>query len=106
MLSFTKRPPALLAATLVLALGAAAGFARADAGRDAAASMRTPSAACKQARDAAWFTRQMQRTDGDVDPRAPEPRECMKDRASAQATADDATPTPKRETRTGGVASR
>ncbi|HET9652162.1 MAG TPA: hypothetical protein VFP36_08225 [Usitatibacter sp.] len=98
MLSFTKRPPALLAATMVLVLGAAAGFAHADDGRDAAA--------CKQARDAAWFTRQLQRTDGDVDPRVPEPRECMKDRASAQATADDAMPTPKRETLTGDVASR
>jgi hypothetical protein len=106
MLSFTKTPPALLAATMVLALGAAAGFAHADDGRDAAASMRTPTVACKQARDAAWFARQLQRTDGDVDPRVPEPRECMTDRSSAQAITDDATPTPKRETRTGDVASR
>ena len=106
MLSFTKRPPAMLAVTMVLALGAAAGLAHADDGRNAAASMRTPSVACKQARDAAWFARQLQRTDGDVDPRVPEPRECMKDRASAQATTDDAMPTPKRETRTADVASR
>lgn len=98
MLSFTKRPPALFAATLVLALGAAAGFAHADDGRDAAASVRTPSVACKQARDAAWFARQMQRTDGDVDPRVAEPRECMQDRASAQATAKDAMHTSKRKT--------
>lgn len=65
---------------LVLALGA-----HADATAPGARSMQTESAACKSARASAWFERQRARTDGDVDPSVPTPRECMTSQSAGGA---------------------
>ena len=68
----------LLAAGFILTMATAAqaqpGFSIASRGQPMAGS----SAACESARLSAWFERQRQLTDGDVDPRKaiPAPREC------------------------------
>jgi hypothetical protein len=73
----TKQFASAVVATgcLVLALGAHADPA--DPTAPGSRSMQTESAACKSARVSAWFERQRARTDGDVDPSVPTPRECM-----------------------------
>ena len=73
----TKQFAAAIVASgcLVLALGAHADPVGGT--EPGARSMQTESAACKSARASAWFERQRARTDGDVDPTVPTPRECM-----------------------------
>jgi hypothetical protein len=70
-------------------LVALSGVARADSTYGNAASDGYNSRSCAEATQLAWFTREMERTDGDTPHDAPVPAECSREVVAAANSAEE-----------------